>query len=87
MSKKIDYKKDYKNLYLPKTTPEIVDVPPIWVFMVDGSGDPNGEEFGKAVEALYSLSYAVRMSYKTDHVPGRILSVYCFSFGGHLGFA
>ena len=69
MSKKIDYKKDYKNLYLPKTTPEIVDVPPIWFFMVDGSGDPNGEEFGKAVEALYSLSYAVRMSYKTDHVP------------------
>jgi len=69
MSKKIDYKKDYKNLYLPKTTPEIVDVPLIWFFMVDGSGDPNGEEFGKAVEALYSLSYAVRMSYKTDHVP------------------
>lgn len=37
--------------------------------MVEGSGDPNGEEFSKAVEALYSLSYAVRMSYKSKDVP------------------
>jgi hypothetical protein len=37
--------------------------------MVNGSGDPNGEEFAKATEALYSLSYAVRMSYKSDDVP------------------
>lgn len=37
--------------------------------MVDGSGDPNGEEFAKAIEALYSLSYAVKMSYKKDIVP------------------
>ncbi|GIP56937.1 GyrI-like domain-containing protein [Paenibacillus woosongensis] len=69
MSKKIDYKKDFKQLYLPKTMPEIVEVPRIPFFMVNGSGDPNGEEFSMAVEALYSLSYAVRMSYKSDDVP------------------
>ncbi|WJH36796.1 hypothetical protein N6H14_14495 [Paenibacillus sp. CC-CFT747] len=37
--------------------------------MVSGSGDPNGEEFAKVTEALYSLSYAVRMSYKSSDVP------------------
>lgn len=69
MRKKVDYKKDFKQLYLPKTLPEIVEVPRMPFFMVSGSGDPNGEEFAKATEALYSLSYAVRMSYKGDDVP------------------
>ncbi|MBW8348022.1 GyrI-like domain-containing protein [Bacillus sp. IITD106] len=54
---------------MPKTTPEIVEVPKMPFFMVSGSGDPNGEEFARATEALYSLSYAVRMSYKSDDVP------------------
>lgn len=69
MSKKIDYKKDYKHIYMPNTLPEIVDVPMMPFFAIDGSGDPNGEDFAKATEALYSLSYAVRMSYKSDDVP------------------
>ncbi|WP_330999634.1 GyrI-like domain-containing protein [Cohnella fermenti] len=65
----INYKKDFKHLYLPKPTPEIVDVPSMPFFMVSGSGDPNGEEFVKATEALYSLSYAVKMSYRSSDVP------------------
>ncbi|GIP26497.1 hypothetical protein J23TS9_16270 [Paenibacillus sp. J23TS9] len=69
MSKKVDYKKDFKNLYLPKTLPDIVEVPRMLFFTISGSGDPNGEEFAKVIEALYSLSYAVRMSYKSDDVP------------------
>ncbi|WP_239629043.1 GyrI-like domain-containing protein [Paenibacillus sp. H1-7] len=69
MGKKVDYKKDYKQLYLPKTSPEIVEVPRMPFFMVSGSGDPNGEDFAKATEALYSMSYAVRMSYKSEDVP------------------
>lgn len=69
LSKKVDYKKDFKHFYLPKTFPEIVEVPRMPFFTVSGSGDPNGEEFAKATEALYSLSYAVRMSYKSDDVP------------------
>lgn len=69
MSKKIDYKKDFKHLYLPKAEPEIVDVPSMPFFLVEGSGDPNGEEFARATEALYSMSYAVRMSYKRKDVP------------------
>ena len=69
MSKKIDYKKDFKHLYVPKNEPEIIDVPVMQFLMVSGSGDPNGDEFSKAVEALYSLSYAVRISYKSANVP------------------
>lgn len=65
----MDYKKDFKNHYLPKTVPVIVDIPMMPFLMVSGSGDPNGEEFSKAIEALYSLSYAVRMSYKSENVP------------------
>lgn len=69
MQRKIDYKKDFKALYLPKTTPEIVVVPKLPFFMVDGSGDPNGEAFARATEALYAMSYAVRMSHKSNDVP------------------
>ncbi|MEA1960392.1 MAG: GyrI-like domain-containing protein [Bacillota bacterium] len=66
---KVDYKKDFKDLYLPKKTPVIVTVPAIDFIMIEGTGDPNNEEFALAIAALYSLSYAVKMSYKSDHVP------------------
>jgi len=69
MGEKIDYKKNYKHIYLPPTTPVIIDVPAIPYIMISGAGNPNGEEFSKRVEALYSLSYAVKMSYKGDSVP------------------
>lgn len=69
MSKKIEYKKDYKHLYVPKTKPAIIDVESMPFIMINGTGDPNGKEFARATEALYSLSYAVKMSYKRDHVP------------------
>ena len=69
MSSKIDYKKDYKRFYVPRTEPEILEVPAMSYIMIDGSGDPNGGDFAKATEALYSLTYAVKMSYKSDEVP------------------
>jgi hypothetical protein len=66
---KVDYKKTYKELYVPKGTPVIVDVPSMSFFMIEGAGDPNGDEFALATAALYSLSYAVKMSYKSKNVP------------------
>lgn len=66
---RIDYKKDYKDLYLPKTKPALVTVPSMNFIMIAGQGDPNGEEFALATAALYSLSYVVKMSYKSDNVP------------------
>lgn len=66
---KLDYKKVYKDLYLPKNCPVIIPVPPINFVMIDGEGDPNGEEFAIATAALYSFSYAVKMSYRSNAVP------------------
>ncbi|WP_010631757.1 GyrI-like domain-containing protein [Sporolactobacillus vineae] len=66
---KVDYKKSFKDLYLPKKQPVILNVPAIHFIVVEGSGDPNGEAFAQATAAIYSLSYAVRMSYKSKDVP------------------
>lgn len=69
MNKKVEYKKDFKQLYLPGTAPAIIDVGKIPYVMISAEGDPNGETFARVVEALYSLSYAVKMSYKSSDVP------------------
>jgi len=66
---KVDYKKDFKELYLPKEKPVILTVPAINFILLEGQGDPNGEEFALATAALYSFSYAVKMSYKGKNVP------------------
>ncbi len=66
---KIDYKKDYKLLYLPKAKPEIIDVPEMKFFLIEGEGSPDNKLFRDCVEAIYGLSYAVKMSYKSDDVP------------------
>lgn len=67
---KVDYKKQFKSLYLPQKQPEIMAVPPLRFAMLDGHGDPNGEAFAEVVAALYSFSYAVKMSYKSKVIPG-----------------
>lgn len=61
---KIDYKKKYKDLYLPKKNPVEILVPEMSFIMVDGKGNPNEEdgEYKKAVEILYALSYTIKMS-------------------------
>lgn len=69
MSKKIEYKKDYKQFYLPKTIPNIIDIAEMPFIKISGTGDPNRDEFARETEALYSLSYAVKMSYKSEDVP------------------
>ncbi len=64
--KKIDYKKELKELYGPKAgKPAEVELPAMNFLMVDGRGDPNaGDQFGPAVEALYALSYALKFMIK-----------------------
>lgn len=66
---KVDYKKTFKDLYLPKKSPVIVTVPAMNFIMLEGEGNPNGEEFARATVALYSITYAVKMSYKSDNIP------------------
>lgn len=65
-----DFKKQYKNLYLPPNKPVLIDVPEMTFLMVDGSGDPNGNpEFQDAVGALYSMAYTIKMLPKKGIVP------------------
>lgn len=65
-----DYKKKFKDLYLPETVPCILDVPRMRFLMVDGQGDPNtAASYQTAVEVLYGLSYAIKMSKKSEYPP------------------
>ena len=60
---KLDYKKEYRDLYQPKKTPMLIEVPPMQFLMVDGEGDPNtGASYQEALEILYGLSYGIKMS-------------------------
>ena len=63
-----DFKKEYKEFYLPKNTPSIVDVPPMNFVTVHGKGDPNDPagEYQDALNILYGVAYTLKMSYKTD---------------------
>ena len=59
----IDFKKEYKDLYQPKTTPSIIDLSEMVFIAVDGNGDPNtSEEYKNTLELLYGLSYSIKMS-------------------------
>ncbi len=64
-----DFKKEYKEFYLPKNRPEIVTVPPANYIAVRGQGDPNVPDgaYQQAIGILYAVAYTLKMSYKTDH--------------------
>ena len=64
-----DFKKEYKEFYLPGNKPEIVNVPKANYIAVKGQGNPNAEdgEYKSAIAVLYAIAYALKMSYKTDY--------------------
>ena len=64
-----DFKKEYKEFYMPKNKPEIVSVPKANYIAVRGKGDPNEEdgEYQAAIGVLYAIAYTLKMSYKTDY--------------------
>lgn len=64
-----DFKKEYRSLYQPKTTPSIVEVPRMNYLALRGKGDPNqeGGAYQQSIGLLYGVAYAVKMSRKTDH--------------------
>jgi hypothetical protein len=67
--KAFDFKKEYKEFYMPSNTPQIVNVPTANYIAVRGKGDPNKEdgEYKKAIGILYSVAYTIKMSYKGPH--------------------
>ena len=64
-----DFKKEYKEFYMPKSKPEIVTVPKANYIAVRGKGNPNDEggAYQQAVGILYAVAYTLKMSYKTDY--------------------
>ncbi len=61
---KLDYKKEYKDLYLPKMKPMLIDVPNMKFIIVQGKGNPNNQdgEYQEALQLLYTLSFTIKMS-------------------------
>lgn len=64
-----DYKKEYKEFYMPPKKPTIVAVPKMNYIAVRGQGNPNEEdgEYKKAIELLYGIAFTIKMSYKGTH--------------------
>lgn len=61
-----DFKKEYKEFYMPKDKPSIVTVPPMNYLAVRGHGDPNAEdgEYKEAIGLLYGIAFTIKMSKK-----------------------
>ena len=64
-----DFKKEYKEFYMPKIKPSILTVPPMNYIGVRGHGDPNqeGGEYKQAIGLLYGIAFTIRMSKKGNH--------------------
>ena len=64
-----DFKKEYREFYLPKDRPEIVAVPSMHYMAVRGQGDPNQPEgaYRQAIQMLYTVAYTLKMSGRAGH--------------------
>ena len=64
-----DYKKEYKEFYMPKNKPSIVKIPKMNYIAVKGKGNPNQEdgEYKKSIGLLYAIAFTIKMSYKGDY--------------------
>ena len=64
-----DFKKEYKEYYLPKNKPSIIDVPKMNYIAVRGKGNPNEEngDYQNTLGLLYGVAYTIKMSYKGDY--------------------
>ena len=63
-----NYKKEYKEFYMPKNTPGIINVPGMNYIAVRGQGNPNEEdgEYKRAIGLLYGIAFTIKMSKKSD---------------------
>lgn len=64
-----DYKKEYKEFYMPKKKPELVEVPEMRFIAVRGKGNPNEEDgaYKKSIGLLYGIAFTIKMSKKGEH--------------------
>ena len=71
MAAAFDFKKEYKDLYLPRALPMLIDVPTMTFVAVAGSGNPNEDngDYAEALGLLYAFSFTVKMAKKGDWQP------------------
>lgn len=64
-----DFKKEYKEFYLPPKKPSVITVPPMNFIAVNGSGDPNEEDcaYKQSINLLYGIAFTIKMSKKGSH--------------------
>ena len=64
-----DYKKEFKEFYMPASKPSIVTIPPMNYIAVRGEGDPNAEDgaYKQAISLLYGIAFTIKMSKMGDH--------------------
>ena len=64
-----DYKKEYKEFYMPKNKPGIVEIPTMNYLAVRGTGNPNeaGGSYQASIGLLYNIAFTIKMSYKGNH--------------------
>ena len=64
-----DYKKEYKEFYLPPKKPGIIEIPEMNYVAVRGRGNPNEPdgEYKAAMNLLYGIAFTIKMSYKGTH--------------------
>ena len=64
-----DYKKEYKEFYLPPKKPHLITIPSMNFVAVHGKGDPNDSDgaYQAAMEVLYGIAFTIKMSYKGSH--------------------
>lgn len=65
---KFDFKKEFREYYLPESEPGIIEIPSMNFIAVKGKGNPNDPEgeYAKAVAMLYQIAYTIKMSYKGE---------------------
>ncbi|APQ19116.1 GyrI-like domain-containing protein [Maribacter hydrothermalis] len=64
MQVKHEWRKKEKSIYLPKTKPELITIPEYQFITLHGQGNPNSDYFNEHIQALYSVSYAIKMTLK-----------------------
>ena len=65
-----DYKKEYKEYYMPKNKPKIIEIPKMNYIAIRGKGNPNEDnsDYKNTIGLLYAIAYTIKMSYKDDYI-------------------
>lgn len=81
-----DYKKEYKEFYMPKNKPSIIAIPKMNYIAVRGTGNPNDEngDYKNTIGLLYGVAYTIKMSYKGTHKIDGFFWIRCSSIRGIL---